>query len=188
MRMVLLGAPGSGKGTQAAILSGRLGVPSISTGEMLRKAVSEGSALGRKIAGIMATGDLVDDETMAEVVRERLSLEDVRKGFILDGYPRTENQAETLNEILAERNLALDAVIHIDVPEDELVKRSLARHRDDDREEVIRQRQRVYLERTAPLVDYYAKRRQLTRVDGHQPIERVASDIVGSLPACEGPR
>ncbi|HEY9420961.1 MAG TPA: nucleoside monophosphate kinase, partial [Thermoanaerobaculia bacterium] len=139
-RVVLLGPPGAGKGTQAQVLCQRLGVPAISTGDMLREAVSEGSELGRKVQDIMASGALVDDGTMAEVVRERLAKPDTGGGFLLDGYPRTLPQAETLAGILRELGKELDAVLLVDVPEDELVRRTLLRGRADDKEDVIRER------------------------------------------------
>ncbi|HEV7518141.1 MAG TPA: nucleoside monophosphate kinase, partial [Thermoanaerobaculia bacterium] len=153
LKAVLLGAPGSGKGTQGGVLSRRLGIPAISTGEMLREAVTAGSELGLKVNGIMAAGSLVDDGTMAEVVRERLSRCGQGGGFLLDGYPRTIPQAETLERILGEAGEALDAVLLVEVPEEELVRRAVARRRgEDDREEVVRQRLRVYREKTAPVI------------------------------------
>ena len=180
-RIVLLGPPGSGKGTQAKILSATLGVPAISTGEMLRAAVAAGTELGRQVESIMKRGRLVDDETMAAVVRERLGHHDARGGFILDGYPRTVPQAETLEDILADLSQVLGAVVLVRVPEEELVRRALARRREDDREEVIRRRLEVYHEQTAPLVNHYRQRSLLREVDGHQTIEQVAADLVASL-------
>jgi len=181
MRLILLGAPGSGKGTQAAILAARIGVPSISTGEMLRQAVATGTALGNKVKAIMSTGELVDDNTMADVVRERLGQPDAQSGFILDGYPRTLGQADTLTSILADKNWSLDAVVHIEVPEEELIRRALARQRADDQEEVIRQRQRVYRRQTQPLIDHYEVQGLLGVVDGHQTIDEVARNVVSAL-------
>lgn len=181
MRLVLLGAPGSGKGTQAAILAERLGVPAVSTGAMLREAVANGSALGRRVEAVMSAGELVDDETMAEVVRERLSRSDAGPGFVLDGYPRTRGQADTLSGILSDQGCELDAVIHIEVPEQELVARALARKRADDQEPVIRQRLAVYRNRTQPLIDYYQRRSELREVDGYQTIEEVAAAIQSAL-------
>lgn len=181
MRFVLLGAPGSGKGTQAQLLAEDIGVPSISTGEMLREAVAARTPLGVKVDSIMASGQLVDDETIAAVVRERLSQADVRRGFILDGYPRTAGQAEALAEILTENGWELDAVIYLEVPESELVVRALARQRADDREEVIRQRIQVYREQTEPLIAYYDARDLLRPVDGHRSIEQVARALRQAL-------
>jgi adenylate kinase len=179
----MLGAPGSGKGTQAAILAERLGVPAISTGDMLRAAVAAGNELGRRVDDIMSSGALVDDATMEAVVRERLAHSDARHGFLLDGYPRTLDQARALERILGERGERLGDVLLIDVPEAELVARALARKRTDDREEVIRERLRVYREKTAPLIGYYRERRLLAEVDGHQPIERVTSALLSALEA-----
>lgn len=176
-KIVLLGPPGSGKGTQAAILAGELGVPAISTGEMLRDAVTLGSELGRRVEGIMNSGKLVDDETMAEVVRARLARPDAEDGFILDGYPRTLPQAETLAGILSDAGEELDAVVLVDVPEDELVARALGRGRADDSEEVVRERLRVYREKTAPLAGYYEERGKLRKIDGHASVEEVTDRL-----------
>lgn len=181
LRAVLLGAPGSGKGTQAELLAVALGVPAISTGAMLRDAVVLGSDLGSKVAGIMATGALVDDGLMAEVVRDRLRRPDAIRGFLLDGYPRTTGQAATLDEILAESRGRLDAVVLLEVSEAVLVQRAVARRRDDDREEVVRERLRVYREKTEPLVDHYERRSLLTRVDGEQAVADVAAAILRVL-------
>ncbi|HSS78228.1 MAG TPA: adenylate kinase [Thermoanaerobaculia bacterium] len=178
-RVVLLGPPGAGKGTQAQVLSQRLGVPAISTGDMLREAVAEGSDLGGKVQGIMASGALVDDATMAEVVRERLGKPDAREGFLLDGYPRTLPQAETLAGILGDAGLSLTAVLLVEVPEDELVRRTLLRSRADDREEVVRERLRVYREKTAPLIGYYGDRRLLRQINGNRPVESVTAQMLG---------
>lgn len=181
MRLILLGAPGSGKGTQAVFLAERLGVPAISTGEMLRQAVDAGSTLGERVKAIMSSGELVDDETMAEVVRERLGQADASAGFILDGYPRTLGQADTLAAILADRGWSLNAVVFIAVPEDELIRRALARQRADDQEEVIRQRQQVYRHSTQPLIDHYRTQALLLEIDGYQGIDDVASSIESAL-------
>jgi len=178
-RVVLLGPPGAGKGTQGQVLCEHLGVPAISTGDMLREAVADGSELGGKVQGIMASGALVDDATMAEVVRERLAKPDALKGFLLDGYPRTLPQAETLAGILREAGRDLDAVLLVDVPEDELVRRALLRGRGDDKEEVIRERLRVYREKTEPLIGYYRERGLLREIDGNRPVEEVTAGMLG---------
>jgi adenylate kinase len=177
-RVVLLGPPGAGKGTQAQVLCERLGVPAISTGDMLREAVTDGSELGRKVQGIMAAGALVDDGTMADVVRERLVKPDTRGGFLLDGYPRTLPQAETLAGILRETGQELNAVLLVTVPEDELVRRTLLRGRADDKEDVIRERLRVYREKTEPLIGYYRERGLLRELDGNRPIEEVTARML----------
>ena len=180
-RIVLLGAPGSGKGTQAELLAAAVGIPAISTGEMLRAAVAAGSDLGRRVAEIMNTGELVDDATMADVIRDRLAQSDAAGGFLLDGYPRTSVQAATLAAILDASGEALDAVVQVQVPASELVRRALGRQRADDTEEVIENRLRVYEENTAPLADHYRDLGLLRPVDGDQTVEDVAAAIVSSL-------
>ena len=181
LRGVMLGPPGSGKGTQALLIAERAGVPAISTGEMLRAAVAEGSELGLRVKEILDSGALVDDETMADVIAQRLAAPDAASGFLLDGYPRTLGQAETLDGILNDRQERLDVVLLIEVPEDELVRRSLARQRADDTEEVIRNRQRVYREQTAPLVDRFREQGILAAIDGNQTIDQVQEDIQSTL-------
>jgi adenylate kinase len=185
-RIVLLGPPGAGKGTQAQLLAERAGVPAISTGDMLRAAVAAGSELGRRVDGVMASGALVDDALMAEVVRERLAQPDAAGGYLLDGYPRTLPQAETLAGILRDAGQALDAVLLIDVPVDELVRRSLLRGRGDDTEEVIRERQRVYREKTEPLIGYYRERGLLREIDGNVSVEDVTSRMYAALGVQDG--
>lgn len=180
-KIVLLGPPGSGKGTQADLLAGELGVPHVSTGEMLRDAVAEGSTLGRKVSGIMNAGALVDDTTMAEVVRGRLGRTDARGGFILDGYPRNRSQAETLEAILSASDRELDAVVLLEVPEEELVERMTGRGRADDGEEVIRERLRLYHDKTEPLVGYYDERGLLRPVDGVGSVEDVTARILEAI-------
>lgn len=181
LRAVMLGAPGSGKGTQAEVLAKALGIPAISTGEMLRQAVAAGSELGGRVEGIMAAGKLVDDALMAEVVADRLARPDAAAGFLLDGYPRTPPQAVTLDELLAAREARLDAVVLLEVPEEELVRRALGRRRADDTEEVIRERLRVYREKTEPLVDHYQRRGVLVRIDGNRPINTVTQVALAAL-------
>ena len=180
-RLLLVGPPGAGKGTQAAFLSEALGVPAVSTGEMLREAVAAGTELGRQVEDIMHRGHLVEDDTMAEVVRERLGHGDVQGGVLLDGYPRTLRQAETLDRILHDLGVDLDCVLVLEVPEEELVQRTLARQRADDKEDVIRRRIEVYERDTAPLVDFYRQRGILRRVDGNQPIEKVTLALLAEL-------
>ena len=183
-RVVFLGPPGSGKGTQAATLARELGVPAISTGDMLREAVANGSELGRRVREIMESGELVGDDLMAEVVKDRLANGDTERGFLLDGYPRTAAQAETLRQILDAREGELDHVVFIDVPEEELVKRALLRQRGaDDREDVVRERLRVYREKTQPLVDFYRGEGLLREVDGNRPVDAVRRSILDALEA-----
>ena len=181
-KVVLLGPPGSGKGTQGAVLSQKLKVPAISTGDMLREAVKAGSELGLKVDEIMRSGSLVDDGTMAEVVRERLARCGKGGGFLLDGYPRTIPQAETLSGILTDAGDRLDAVLYVQVPEEELVRRVVARMRgDDDREEVVRERLRIYREKTAPLIGYYRQLGLLREVDGDRSVEQVTGQMLAAL-------
>lgn len=180
-RIVFLGPPNSGKGTQAKILAAKLEIPAISTGEMLRAAVDAGSSLGERVKDVMASGDLVQDDLMADVVRDRLSQDDAAEGFLLDGYPRTAAQAATLEEILGERYTDLHDVVLIDAPEEVLVTRALGRGRADDREEVVRERLRVYRQKTAPLVDFYEVKGLLRRIDGNQSIEQVADQVLASM-------
>lgn len=180
LRIVLLGAPGCGKGTQAERLAESLGVPAISTGDMLRAAVTAGSELGRRVEGVMASGALVDDDLMAEVVRDRLGQADAEVGFLLDGYPRTAPQAETLEEILDGHQL--DHVVTIDVPDEVLVQRIVLRGRGaDDREEVVRERLQVYVAQTEPLIAHYERLGLLRRVDGNVAIEQVTTAIESAL-------
>lgn len=181
LRIVLLGAPGSGKGTQALRLGARLGVPAISTGEMLRAAVTAGTDLGHRVGSVMAAGALVDDALMADVVSHRLEQADARRGFLLDGYPRTISQAGTLEEMLDEQARSLDAVMLLSVPEEQLVARTLGRRRDDDRADVVRERLRVYHDKTEPLADYYRERGLLREIDGSQPMDHVSAALLSAL-------
>jgi adenylate kinase len=180
-RLVLLGAPGSGKGTQAKRIAATLGIPAISTGEMLRQAVANGSELGQRVADVMSAGRLVEDELMSEVVRGRLAAPDARRGFVLDGYPRTAVQATTLDELLGEGGDGLDAVVLLDVPEEVLVERALGRGRADDQEDVVRARLAVYDEQTRPLVELYRECGLLRTVDGGRSIEEVTDAILGAI-------
>lgn len=176
-RIVFLGPPNSGKGTQAVGLAEELAIPAISTGDMLRQSVAEGSALGQRVEGVMARGELVDDGLMAEVVRDRLAKPDAQQGFLLDGYPRTQAQAATLNGILEETGSVLDHTVLIDAPEDVLVQRALGRGRVDDQEDVVRERLRLYREKTEPLNAYYESLGLLRRIDGNQSVDEVAAAI-----------
>ena len=180
-RLLLFGPPGCGKGTQAERLAEELGVPAISTGDMLRAAVDAGTELGERVDSIMKAGKLVDDDTMADVIRARFERDDVADGFLLDGYPRTIPQADTLDRILAEEGRSLDGVIHLEVPEDELVRRALDRGREDDTEEVIRERLRVYRNKTAPVLGYYRDRGLLVEVDGDQSMDAVTASILDEI-------
>ncbi len=180
-RLVFLGAPGSGKGTQAAILSEKLGIAAVSTGVMLRDAVAAGSSTGKRVVQIMTAGELVDDATMAELVRERVELLGEGDGFIFDGYPRNMAQADTFSRILRDQGLKLNAAILIDVPEEVLTQRLLARRRVDDTEAAVNRRIEIYREQTEPLVDYFENQKMLRRVDGTLEIPEVAANIMEQL-------
>lgn len=187
MRIVLLGGPGSGKGTQAAILKEKLNVPHVSTGELLRAAVEAGTPLGRQAKAVMDRGELVSDEIVLSMLRERLGDPDAAAGFILDGFPRNLAQAEALDALLVELGLPLDEVIQIDVDAELIVER-LARRaaeegRSDDDPDTVRHRLAVYRELTAPVVDYYRDRGQLIEVLGVGTIEEVSERIMGVLTA-----
>jgi adenylate kinase len=186
-RLLFLGPPGAGKGTQAQRLVARLGIPQISTGEMLRAAQAAGTELGRQVKAIMERGELVPDPVVIRVVEERLAQPDARKGFILDGFPRTLEQAKALDALLARLGLRLERCVAIQLDEEELVhrllKRSQLEHRTDDDEPTIRKRMEVYRERTAPLIAYYRSRGALAEVDGLGTVEEVARRIDEALAA-----
>jgi len=185
MRLIFLGPPGSGKGTQAKLLAERLGVPAISTGDMLRDAVRRGTPVGRRAQAIMEAGELVPDDLVISLVRERIALPDARNGFLLDGFPRTIEQAKALERILEGNAASVDGVINLFVPEGTLVERLLGRAalegRSDDRRETVAERLRVYREKTAPLVEYYRGLGLLYDVDGSGSVEEVAGRIDRTL-------
>lgn len=181
VRAVLLGAPGCGKGTQAERLETALGVPAISTGDLLRQAVAMKTSLGERVASTLASGQLVGDDLMADIVRSRLQRDDAADGFVLDGYPRTIGQAETLEEILGQGGTLLDAVIFLDVAEEILVQRALARRREDDKEPVVRRRLALYREKTAPLIEHYRERGLLRSIDGDRPVGEVTQCILAAI-------
>ena len=189
MRIVLLGAPGSGKGTQAALLEQRLGVPHISTGVLFRKAVKDQTDLGKRIKTIMDSGELVPDDLTLELLEERMSRDDTKSGFILDGYPRNLAQAEALDTLLEKLGMPVQEAIQIDVDTEEVVariaRRAAEEGRSDDTEEVVRNRMRVYEEQTAPVVDYYAEQGLLTQVLGTGSIEEVLQLILSVLDQAE---
>jgi len=184
MRLILLGPPGAGKGTQAVRLTQRLAVPQLSTGDMLRTAIADGSPLGARVKDVMARGELVSDDLVIGIVAERLDAVDTRNGFLLDGFPRTIDQAVALEGLLAERGIELDAALYIKVDEDALVERIVRRAkeaaargqpvRDDDSPDILRGRLEAYREQTAPLIEFYRRAGLLRVVDGMQPIEAVA--------------
>lgn len=179
MRLVLVGPPGAGKGTQAAVLSERLDVPHISTGDLFRANIGNETSLGQKAKSYMDAGDLVPDEVTNEMVRDRLADSDAQRGFLLDGYPRNTSQADVLSEILASNGVELTAVVQFDVPEEELVRRMLDRGRSDDTEDVIRRRLAVYREETEPLLQYYADR--VVKIDAVGTVEEISDRAEAAL-------
>ena len=185
MRVIFLGPPGSGKGTQAKLLSQRLGIPAISTGEILRAAVREGTPLGLQARAVMEAGELVSDDLMIALIRDRIAT-DASAGFILDGFPRTVEQAAALERLLAGNGAALSAVVNLSVPEAVLVDRLHGRSKDegrlDDRPETILERLRVYHQKTEPLVGYYRGKGLLVDVDGMGDIAEIAEKIDQALP------
>jgi adenylate kinase len=201
MRLILLGPPGSGKGTQAQRLVQRCGIVQLSTGEMLRAAVAAQTPVGIRAQGIMATGGLVPDDIVIGIISDRLDQPDAAKGFILDGFPRTVPQAEALDELLKKKRMRLDAVIELRVNESALLQRVETRAaemrargeavRIDDTPEVLAKRLASYRALTEPLIHYYSERRKLVTVDGMMTIEHVTREItriLSALGAVEGRR
>jgi adenylate kinase len=191
MRLILLGPPGAGKGTQAQRLVAKYGLVQLSTGEMLRAAIAAKTPVGREVADIMARGSLVPDNVVVDIIAERIDQPDARKGFILDGFPRTVPQAVALDRLLAKHGAALDAVIELRVDESALMRRIESRIaamqargealRDDDNPEVLYRRLTAYREQTAPLIAYYRLQGVLRSVDGMAPIPEVTAAIDGLL-------
>jgi len=185
VRLLIVGAPGAGKGTQAAVLAGRLGIPAISTGDMFRANIAEGTELGRQVQAIVSQGAYVPDELTNAIVRDRLQQEDARAGFLLDGYPRTGDQVIELDRILAETGESLDAVVQLTADHDEVVKRLLLRAaeqgRVDDTEDVIRHRLELYEEQTAPVVAAYEERGLVVSVNGLGSVDEVSERIRAAL-------
>lgn len=185
MRLVLLGAPGSGKGTQAARLKTELGVPHISTGDMLRAAVAAGTAMGLKAKAVMDSGQLVSDDILLGMLEERLAQDDAKTGFILDGYPRNLAQADALDHLLAKIGKPLDAVIKLEVPNEAIIGRCEIRFkaegRADDNPDTVRKRLAIYAEQTAPVADFYAARDKLQVVDGVGELGEVTARIQRAL-------
>ena len=215
MQLLLMGPPGAGKGTQAVKLTEKFKIPQISTGDMFRAAVSEGTELGKKAKACMDAGTLVPDEVTVGIVRERLAKDDCKDGFILDGFPRTVKQAEALEKILDDLNMTLTKVLNIHVPAEDLIARAVGRRickncgatyhvkfnppkadacdkcggelyqRADDNEETMKKRLSVYEESTRPLIDYYKKVGVYVEIDGRQPIENVTEELVNVLSSVE---
>jgi adenylate kinase len=190
MRLILMGPPGAGKGTQAKVVADRLSVPAISTGDIFRANVSEGTPLGVEAKRYMDAGDYVPDEVTNGMVRDRIAEDDAKAGFLLDGYPRTLAQVDELDRMVRAAGHELDAVVVLTVDRDELVDRLIHRAevegRADDTEEVIRHRQDLYNEQTAPLLEVYAGRGLLVSVDGMGEVDEVTGRIFTELEQARG--
>ena len=176
-RLIFLGPPGAGKGTQAKMLSEGCAVPHISTGDILRSAVTEGTDLGKKAESYMDAGELVPDDLILDLIRERLGQSDAQAGWILDGFPRNLSQAEFLTGLLEQIAQPADFVVNLDVTDDVIVTRLLSRGRQDDHESVIRNRLHVYRQQTEPLIEFYRSRQQLISVNGDQTMEAVNGEL-----------
>jgi adenylate kinase len=187
MRLLILGPPGAGKGTQAARLAAHYGVPAVSTGDIFRSNIKDGTELGRKVKHVLDAGGYVSDDITNAMVRDRLAQPDADAGFLLDGYPRTMAQVDELDAMLADRGHKLDHVIELTVDREEIVSRLLRRAetegRSDDNEDVVRRRQQIYAEETAPLVLVYRERGLLVSVDGLGEVDEVAERLVAAIDA-----
>lgn len=186
MRVVLLGAPGSGKGTQAASLKTSLAVPHVSTGDLLRAAVREATPLGLKAKAVMESGQLVSDEIVLGMLEERLAHADAARGFILDGYPRNVAQCAALEALLARIGQPIDVAVKLEVPSEMIVERiagrAAAEGRQDDTPETVRERLRIYAEQTEPVAGYFADKGKLVVIDGVGPLDEVFARIHAALP------
>jgi adenylate kinase len=176
-RLIFLGPPGAGKGTQSQQLAQHLQIPHISTGDILRQAMKDQTPLGIKAQSYVDSGELVPDQLVQDLVQERLDQPDAKSGWILDGFPRKVTQAAFLAQLLATTHQGGEKVVNLDVPDDVVVARLLARGRKDDNEEVIRRRLEVYRSETAPLIDYYGDRQKLLTVNGNQSPEEVTTEL-----------
>jgi adenylate kinase len=185
MRLIILGPPGAGKGTQAARLAQRHGIPAISTGDIFRNNIKNGTELGKQVQALLAAGTYVPDEITNAIVRDRLQEPDAARGFLLDGYPRTKAQVAELDSVLAAEGHRIDAVLELTADVDEVVQRLLKRAetegRVDDTEDVIRHRQEVYVRETAPLAEIYREHGVLRQVDGMGDVDEVAGRLEAAL-------
>ena len=173
--LLFLGAPGAGKGTQAELISKMNGFLHLSTGELLRKEIEKNTLLGKKVKDIMNCGELVSDKLVLEIVTK--NLENKNNGWILDGYPRNLSQANTLNEVLIERNQPLEIVFYLDIPEEVLINRLLLRGRKDDNEETIKTRLKIYKKTTEPLIKFYEDLSLLEYIDGDRDLKTITYDL-----------
>lgn len=180
-RLIFLGPPGAGKGTQAQILSNTYQIPHISTGDILREAVKEQTPLGQKAQSYMDQGELVPDDLILDLIKERLSQSDTAQGWILDGFPRNVSQASFLEKLLTELDLAADCVLNLEVPDEVLVERLLARKRKDDNEETIRRRLEIYHKDTVPVINFYRDRNTLKPLNGNASMEEVTTSLKATI-------
>ena len=190
MRLLLLAPPGAGKGTQAKRLSEYYGIEHISTGDLLRREVAEGTALGREAKSYLDRGDLVPDQLIRDMVIERVVEADPKGGFLLDGYPRNRAQAEEASRLARDNGIAINGAVYLDVSQEELLRRLLNRagkeSRSDDNEATIRHRLEVFDSQTRPLADYFRQRGLLISVDGEKSVEEVTKEIIDQLAAAQG--
>ncbi|MFW6264089.1 MAG: adenylate kinase [Cyanobacteriota bacterium] len=182
-RLILFGPPGAGKGTQAKRLAEILNIPHISTGDILRGAIAQGTPLGQKAKEYVAAGELVPDSLLLDLIRERLKESDAQKGWILDGFPRNIDQASFLDELLAELDQKVDSVVNLSVPDEVLIPRLLGRGRADDTEETIKRRLEVYREQTAATLDFYGDRDYFRSINGDRTPEEVTESIQQAIGA-----
>ncbi|MTE23513.1 adenylate kinase [Microbacterium sp. ZXX196] len=186
-RLLIVGPQGSGKGTQGVRIAEAFGIPVVSTGDIFRANIAGGTELGKKVQAITDNGDLVPDEVTSEIVRDRLAQDDAAGGFLLDGYPRNRAQVAHLDEFLAGRGEALDAVILLDVPREEsisrIVQRATEQGRTDDTEEAVARRLAIYESETAPIVDTYAERGIVDRIDGVGSLDEITARVFAALEA-----
>jgi len=182
MRLLLIGAPGSGKGTQAVRIADHFGIAHISSGDLLRDHVKRGTAIGRKAAEYVGRGDLVPDAVVMDILRKPVVEASKQGGYVLDGFPRTVEQAETAYMVAKDLGVQVQVAAHLDVPREELIRRMLARGRGaEDTQDVIAHRLDVYDERTVPLLDYYRQREMLVTVNGGRPVEEVTWSVLVQL-------
>jgi adenylate kinase len=187
MRVLMIGAPGAGKGTQAVRMAEHFGLVHISSGDLLRKHVAAETNIGRQIRGYLANGDLVPDAIVMDLLRKPILAANAAGGYILDGFPRTVEQARAAHKVALELGVAVQVVVHLEVAHDELMRRLVERGaesgRSDDNAEVIAHRLDVYDEKTRPMLDYYAAREELVSVDGSRPVEEVTKAVIDALEA-----
>jgi adenylate kinase len=182
MRLLLIGAPGSGKGTQAVRIAERLGITHISSGDLLRQHVKDGTAIGRQVQEYVSQGDLVPDQIVLDMLRKPILAASEAGGYVLDGFPRTVDQAKIAYDTARELGVAVQVAIHLAVPMDDLVQRLLSRGRgSDDTQEVIEHRLEVYEAKTKPMIDYYAERERLLTVDGSLPPDEVTAAVMAGI-------